>query len=257
MDTFWEFYKRLKKEAREEAAWARDNVVFVAFIVGVIALVTFFLTRHAPDWLGIQATFWVFGPLLLLYVPVIFYRAACRLHQKEQEKVAILEAYKKSVEDKEVHLEPSSPLCAVFVQLMGSEQCDCLRATFVNNRKPGIPGKVADKVAARITYTDRGREPFTLDGRWVRTRQPASFTPLDDKTEVLRVDFHPGTKHELDIVNKVPSENFFYGVAYDDLQARMLFGPVRVKIELIAVHVRQVHELFVEISEGKLVVLES
>ena len=132
-----------------------------------------------------------------------------------------------------------------------------MRATFTNNRKPGIPGKTGEKVAARITYTDQGREPFTLDGRWARTNQPASYGPLQDKTEILRVDFHPGTQHELDIANKLPHEQGCYAVAWDDLRARQLFGPiVKVKIELSAERVYQVFECAFETSEGKLAALD-
>lgn len=258
--SFREYYRSIKREAREEATWARDNLVFVVFITGFVGLILFFLTRQTPDWVAIEATCLAFGPLLLLYALVIFWRAAWRLHQKEQGKVETLEAYKESVEAKEVHLEPSNPLCSTFMTSFnwgtGSSGCLCLRATFTNNRKPGIPGKIAEKVAAKITYADQGREPFTLDGRWARTNQPASYNQLQDKTEILRVDFHPGTQHELDIANKIPHEQGCYAVAYDDLRARQLFGPiVKVKIELVAEHVHQFSECLIETTEGKLVAL--
>ena len=92
----------------------------------------------------------------------------------------------------------------------------------------------------------------------MRTKQPAAYSPLEDKTEVLGVDFHPGTQHELDIANKVPPhQRFCHAVAYDDLHARQLFGPiVKVKIELIAKHVYQVFECEFETSEGKLAALD-
>jgi hypothetical protein len=201
----------------------------------------------------------VFGPILFLYAIAIFWRAAWKVHQKQDKSIWELDTFKKSVEAKEVHLESIGPLYSVSLVPFNDGQGErlCLRATFINNRKPGIPGKIAEKVAAKITYFDIERAPFTVEGRWVRTNQPASYTHLQDKTEILRVDFHPGTQHELDIANKNPRNRYCYAVAYDDLQARMLLGPrVKVKIELIAEYVNQIFECIFEIPGDELRVLD-
>ncbi len=257
--SFREYYRRIKREAKEEATWARDNLVIVFLLLALVALVGYFFFQQEQDWKSITVTCWVFGPLLFLYAVTTFWRAAWKVYQKQDTSIQELDAFKQTVEAKEVHLEPISPLCSTFIVPFndGHGERLCLRAALINNRKPGIPGKIAQKVAAKITYVDNGREPFTLEGRWVRTTQPAAYSHLQDKTEILRVDFHPGTQHELDIANKVPGEQFCYAVAYDDLQARQLFGPiVKVKIELIAEYVHQVLECVFETSEGKLGALD-
>jgi hypothetical protein len=255
--SFRSYYTAVAKEAREEATWGRDNLVIVFLLLALAALVGYFFFQQDPDWKGITVTCWVFGPLLFLYAVATFWRAAWKVHQKQDSSIQELDAFKKCVEAKEVHLEPSNPLCSTFVTNFnwesGSSPGLCLRSGFTNNRKPGFPGKTAHRVKANITYFDGEREPFTIEGRWVRTNQPAAYSPLQDKTEILRVDFEPGTCHELDIANKMPFEPGCYAVAWNDLRARMLVGPiVKVKIELIAEYVCQVFECVFETSEGKL-----
>lgn len=202
----------------------------------------------------------------IVSAPWRLYQDQDELHDKELSKLndelGELRRFKRTVEAEEVYLEPSSPLCSTFVVSFnwesGASPGLSLRSAFTNNRKPGFPGKTARRVKANITYFDSEREPFTIEGRWVRTNQPAAYSPLQDKTEILRVDFEPGTCHELDIANKMPFEPGCYAVAWDDLRARMLVGPiVKVKIELIAEHVYQVFECVFETSEGKLEALNS
>jgi hypothetical protein len=223
-------------------------------VVGALVAVAILVLQIHYGVIGkqeIKGNEWAIAlPYTILVLCLFVYHAVHAPWEIDQElrgQLNCLKSFKQAVEEEEVHLEPSNPLCTTFVTTFnwenGSSGGLCLRATFMNKRKPGVPGKIAEKVAAKITYFDQEREPFTLDGRWARTNQPASYNPLQDKTEILRVDFHPGTQHELDIANKIAHQRFCYAVAYDDLQARQLFGPkVKVKIELIAVHVLQVFE---------------
>lgn len=258
--SFQTYYRTVKQEARGDATWARDNLVIAFLMIALVAFVGYFFFQQDPDWKNIAVTCWVFGPILFFYAIATFWRAAWKVHQKQDTSIQELDAFKKSVEAEEIHLEPSSPLCSVSIASFndGWGPRDCLRAAFINNRKPGIPGKIAHKVAARITYFDPDRMPFTLDGRWARTTQPAAFSQLEDKTDILRVDFYPGTQHELDIANKLPNRMYSHAVAYDDLEAKMLIGPiVKVKIELIAEHVSQVFECAFDISGGKLEAVDS
>jgi len=263
----WEHYQAVAREMFKKLDMGRDMVLGAILSVGAIGLQAFWGLIAVTDWqkhkwqwiLSVTLPFLIVlvGHLLwrLLKAPFRVYRDLADTYEAE---LSDLRNYKKTVEDKEVHLEPNNPLCSTSITNFdwgaGSSGGLCLRATFSNNRKAGIPGKIAEKVGAKITYIDGVNQPFTLDGRWVRTKQPAAYGPLEDKTEILRVDFYPGTQHELDIANKVPShQQFCHAVAYDDLHAHQLFGPIiKVKIELSAEHVYQIFECAFETSAGKL-----
>lgn len=265
--TFFEYVGMALRRAFREFEIGRDMGIGASIAVLTLGLQVWWRLIPLKDW---EEHKWqwvisVAGPFVIVLGGHALWRlisAPWRIHQDQEREMETLRELQKAVEEKEVHLEPSNPLCSTFMVPFnwgtGSSPRLCLRATFSNNRKPGVPGKIAEKVAAKITFSDPGRAPFTLDGRWARTNQPAAYSPQQDKTEILRVDFHPGAQHELDIANKIPHEKVCYAVAYDDLQARMLLGPiVKVKIELIAEHVCQVFECVFETSEGKLEVLDS
>jgi hypothetical protein len=263
--TFLQYTGMALRRAFREFEIGRDMGIGASIAVLNLGLQVWWRLIPLKDWEEHKWQ-WVIsavGPFIVVLGGHSLWRlisAPWRVHQDQEIEMETLREFQKAVNEKEIHLEPSNPLCSTSITSFnwqsGSSGRLCLRATFINNRKPGVPGKIAEKVAAKITYSDQGREPFTLDGRWARTNQPAAYNPLQGKTEILRVDFHPGTQHELDIANKIPHEQFCYAVAYDDLQARQLFGPiVKVKIELVAEHVHQFFECLIETSEGKLVAL--
>jgi hypothetical protein len=266
MTTFLGHARLTLRSAFDDFKFGRDMVIGGSLAAATLALQVWWKLIPLADWRE-HSWQWI-GSVVIPFVLVFgidcmrrLVTGPWRLHQKQEEQIRELDAFRKSVEDEEVHLEPSNPLCSTFVTTFnwenGSAPGLSLRSAFTNNRKPGFPGKTAQRVKANITYFDGEREPFAVEGRWVRTKQPAAYSPLEDKTEILRVDFEPGTCHELDIANKMPFEPGCYAVAWDDLRARMLVGPiVKVKIELIAERVCQVFECVFETSEGKLNQLE-
>jgi hypothetical protein len=265
--TFFQHSSMLLRRAFREFGIGRD-MGLGAFIAALgLGLQVWWELIPVKDW---QEHKWhwvisVVAPFVLVLGGHALWRlitAPWRVHQDQEGEMETLREFQKAVNEKEVHLEPSNPLCSTFVTNFnwetGSSPGLCLRSGFTNNRKPGLPGKTAYRVKANLTYFDGEREPFTIEGRWVRTNQPAAYSPLQDKTEILRVDFEPGTCHELDIANKLPFEPGCYAVAWNDLRARMLVGPiVKVKIELIAEYVYQVFECVFETSMGKLEALDS
>jgi hypothetical protein len=254
--TFWKDFKKSTGE----------QVIGALLVIAILVLqIHYGIIKPGEIQPNAQAIGWPYAALVGVFFIIHLIRAPWKLdvehngrHRDHETKIMELQAFKAEVEAKEVYLEPSNPLCSVSLVSFndGWGPRDCLRATFTNIRKPGIPGKIARKVAARITYFDPDRSPFTLDGRWARTTQPAAFSQVEDKTDILRVDFYPGTQHELDIANKLPNRMYSHAVAYDDLEARMLIGPiVKVKIELIAEHVCQIVECAFETYGDKLVAL--
>lgn len=80
--SFRGYYRSVKKEANEEATWARDNLFVVVILTALVAFIGYFLYQQTPDWKDVVATCWIFGPALFVYAIAIFWRAAWKLHQE-------------------------------------------------------------------------------------------------------------------------------------------------------------------------------
>src|ERR1700682_2610016 len=102
--SFRAYYRTVKEEAREEAIWSRDNLVIVLLLAALVVLGGDFFFQQETDWKKIAVTCWVFGPILFFSAVVTFWRAAWKVHQKQDTNVQELTAFKESVEAKEVHL---------------------------------------------------------------------------------------------------------------------------------------------------------
>jgi hypothetical protein len=227
-----------------------------------------FFKAFSGDWLALMsgpptvpltiAAFFVpnrllrvlFGCLAVLCAFVASFRVWARERTKVEEEIKELRAFKKEVENEQIQLQLAPDGYHICMPTYGfpyrpSEQGFSLMATFVNNPKPGMPGKPAHQVAAWITYTDADGHSFRIPGRWADTTQPEHFDPLESKTSLLRVDFEVGSEHPLDIAVKFPKDLLCYAVnneSFPDVRRddRKLVGPlVKVKVELLAEWVNQ------------------
>lgn len=259
--SFWRYYRRVTKEADKEATWARDNLVTAALLASLVGLLAVFLFRQSPDWGAVIATCWVFGPLLLVYAVIIFWRGAWKLHQRQQKEIEQLADFKREIEDKEVKLvlarcnykdDVSHGELAqgqdgqeVFVH---KEKGESVTLTFRNPRISSLPGKIAESVLAKVKYTDASGKSFEQDGRWNQLDQPAKRSISQSTLDLLRITFEPGDERDLDIAAKFSDGLFAYN---NDSQRspgpknpdKLLTGTsIYVAVTLIAQHVNQTFE---------------
>jgi hypothetical protein len=208
------------------------------------------------DWTGHQKQ-WILSVALPFAVVIgihLIWRILStppKLHAELQSKNNELATFKESVEDQFVSLKP----CDVDIiyeqkrhfvfptQPPTWKTGSCVLARFMNpSPVPGVPGKIAKSVAAKITYFDANGVSFQLDGRWADTTQPAALHPLASKNELLRVDFDTGATHELDVAVRFHGDSECYAVNNDGVSGmdRKLVGPtIRVEIKLVAQYVNQ------------------
>ncbi len=201
-----------------------------------------------------------FGSYLLVHLlvraikaPYLVYTQREKQHEQE---LANLRRYKEQIQDKEVKL--AFVRCnrvpdVIHIQRMlvingpdimrPLDRSESLSVTFENPRNPGVPGKIAENVLAKITYTDSRGQPFHLEGRWNQLDQPAGRGPTSSTLDLLRMTFYPGDERHLDVAAKFADGLFAYNneSQFNPKRSdRLLVGAsIQVTVELIAEFVHQ------------------
>lgn len=173
-------------------------------------------------------------------------------HKQHRERIVELENYKKKVEETDVclvlvgcrtevvgqiELIENQRSTAVYRPL---ENLESVRVIFGNPKKSDMPGKVAERVLAKVEFTNPN-STFEIEGRWTQSGQPATRGFLQPTLDLLRTTFEPGDERHLDIAAKCSDGLFAYnndsqfGLQRKD---RQLIGEsVHVKVTLVARHV--------------------
>jgi len=183
-------------------------------------------------------------------------RAPWKIDKERCAEIEELRQFKKFIEGKRVRLrfdrfqarsvmhqsqDPSNPYMFDWPAI-------ALRIAFTNP-SAGLPGKTAEKVLAKITYTDQEGKKFSQFGRWAGSTQPERLHPLESKNPLLPMDFLPGAEHELDIATKPPHSKECWAVSNDSfpkvlIESQKLNGQIiHVLIELTAENVQEQFEL--------------
>jgi hypothetical protein len=253
--TFWGHLIIVLRYAFHEFKWGRDLSISTALALAgaLILMATGIVSRPEERQILILS---ILAPFVIVFGLHIAYKlgtAPWRIHQEHERRINELLDYKKKVEEQEVKLE-ISPLNTFTVLHRfpdrTTENAYALRVLFSNKRKPGLPGKIAKDVQAKISFIDAtGKNIPGLKGRWAETDQPELRGPLASKLDLLRVDFFVGSDLQLDLAAKFIADAQCFAIDNDSFpmirhERTMLTGPlIKAVVELQAVNVHQLFEV--------------
>jgi hypothetical protein len=249
----------------------RDMLIGAIISAATVLLQYWFGLISVSDWQGhkwrwILSVVLPFGAYLCLHILTKAVRAPYEVHrdreQLYEQELSQLRSFRRNVEDREVRLEMKECNTRIVIHRYPDRKSEDglgMIAIFANNRKAGLPGKIATQVAARITYVDADGRRVNVDGRWAQTDQPETVGEYKSKLPLLRIDFGVGSELELDLVAKFPQDVNLLCYAVDNnsfpyvrQDRTALHGNVSARIELIAEYVHQFFEVDIENSVGKL-----
>lgn len=253
-----------------EAIWkhftvGRDMAIGGGIAASGIGLQAYWGLISIADWHD-HKSHWILSvvlPFAAVFAGHLMWRALTspyKVHKGRERfyetELVPLRAFKKEVEDKEVTLlvarcETKQGSMETIVQIRNqigpayvveTEKAEYAYVVFSNPRKPGMPGKEAKSVLARIKYSGTGGNHFEFeqDARWAETTQPGALRPGESKVHILRIDFEAGAEHYLDIASKL--NDGCYAANNDGIRRtdNKLYGDVvKVTVHLVAQNVDQ------------------